>query len=50
MIDHRGVTVVVQQQRSDETRWLALCIRQGLLLICKAIEKRYGVGEHKPPR
>lgn len=29
----------------DDTRWLALLIRQGLKLIVVGIEKRYGLGE-----
>ena len=37
--------VVAQQQpvptQSDDTKWLALTIRRGLLFIIKAIEERY---------
>jgi hypothetical protein len=29
----------------DDTRWLALLIRRGLLLIVRGIEDRYGLGE-----
>ena len=29
--------------QDDGVRWLALLIRQGLLLICKGIERRYGL-------
>lgn len=41
-MDTRGTIVTVEPQRSEETRWLALTIRRGLLLICKEIERRYG--------
>jgi hypothetical protein len=29
----------------DDTRWLALLIRRGLLLIVRGIEERYRLGE-----
>jgi hypothetical protein len=32
-----------QRQDDDGVRWLALLIRQGLLLIVAGIEKRYGL-------
>lgn len=41
------VRVIVQQESTDEARWLALTIRRGLLLICKAIEERYGLNQPK---
>jgi hypothetical protein len=30
-------------ERQDDVRWLALLVRQGLLLIVCGIEKRYGL-------
>lgn len=29
----------------DDVRWLALTIRRGLLVICKAIADRYGIDD-----
>lgn len=31
----------------DSVRWLALLIRQGLLLIVAGIERKYGINGHK---
>jgi len=30
---------------TDDTRWLAMLIRRGLLLIVRGIEERYGIRE-----
>ena len=38
------------QEHDDGVRWLALLLRQGLLLIVAGIERRYRVGAHKPRR
>ena len=40
MVQER-VRVVVEEPRDDDVRWLALTIRQALLMIVRAIEKRY---------
>ena len=40
-MQREGVRVVVDSQQDSDVRWLALTIRRGLLLICRAIEERY---------
>lgn len=40
MVQER-VRVVVEDRRDDDVKWLALTIRQALLMIVRAIEKRY---------
>ena len=42
MVQER-VRVAVGEGRDDEVKWLALTIRQALLMIVRAIEKRYGL-------
>lgn len=37
-----------QRYEDDGVRWLALLLRQGLLLIVAGIERRYGLGEKCP--
>ena len=37
------VRVIVEQQRGDDVRWLALVIRDAFLVAVRAIEKRYGI-------
>ena len=32
----------------DGVKWLAMLIRQGLLLIVAGIERRYELGKHRP--
>jgi hypothetical protein len=44
-MSQRDVTVYVTECPSDDSRWLALTIRRGLLLIVKAIEHRYGIDD-----
>ena len=39
------VQVDVAPRQDDDVRWLALTIRQGLKLIVRMIEKRYGLDE-----
>lgn len=39
-----------QREREDDTRWLALLVRQGLLLIVRGVERRYGLGTGKDRR
>ena len=34
--------------QNDDVRWLAMLIRQGLLLIVAGIERRYELGKHRP--
>lgn len=36
-----------QDRTDDGVKWLALLIRQGLLLIVAGIERRYGLDRHK---
>ncbi len=35
---------------ADDVKWLAMLIRQGLKLIVAGIERRYGLGSHRPRR
>ena len=41
------VRVLVEEQRDDDVRWLALTIARGLKLIVREIEKRYQTGDHR---
>lgn len=36
--------------KDDDTKWLALLVRQGLKLIVVGIEKRYNIGDEKDRR
>lgn len=38
---------IVTPKPEDDTRWLALVIRRGLLVIVRAIEEKYEVEEKK---
>lgn len=42
-----AVTVTVEPTRADDVRWLALLIRQALLMIVGGIERRYGIERRK---
>lgn len=39
-----------EPKQSDDVRWLALTIRQGLKLIVVAIEKKYGLESDRDKR
>lgn len=41
------ITCQCGSKQDDDTKWLALTIRRGLLTIVKAIEVKYDIGERK---